>query len=953
MITPLGLQDQILNQVVKLEKPELAKEKEQLILSGAENAKSLSDCENKILQILSSSSGNILEDENAIDTLKSSKVIADDIKIKQETAKVTEKKIDETRSKYVNVAFHAQLLYFITAELANVEPTYQYSLSWFLGLCSTSVSESEKSSVLEQRLKLIKDYFTYYLYCNVCRSLLEKDKLTYSFLLTMKILQGNGRVDNSEWYFLLTGGVTTENSLENPAKEWLNELSWSEICRLEKLSSFLGLTTVFLENLPFFKAIYDSTDAHRATMPGIWETKLGSFQKLLITRCLRPDKLVLGIQDYIVEQMGEKFVNPPTFNLRTCFNDSTCCIPLVFVLSAGADPMTNILKLSETEHYRVDSISLGQGQGPKAEVMIKNAVSKEGEKIWIVLQNCHLATSWMSKLETIVESIQIRSNSDEENRVNQNFRLWLTTYPTDDFPVSILQNSVKMTLEPPKGLRQNLLSSYRADPISDMNFFNSVKRNDGNDFKKLLYTLCFFHALVQERREYGSLGWNIPYDFSNSDLIISVRQLAIFIDLYEEVPFKCLNYCTGECNYGGRVTDDKDRRFLMTVLGTFYSPLVLVENQSLSGSGLYRVPPNMEYERYLEFIQSLPLATEPEVFGLNENANLTKGQRETRLLCKTVLLTQKVVSSGDKEDGEGDGDSGMKTEEDIIYDIAEDILGKLPDLYDIEFAELKYPVKWEESMNTVLVQELVRFNKLNAVVRDSLKEVKKAVRGIVVMSGALELVANSLLLGRVPGAWLISSYPSLKPLSSYVKDLLRRMKFLATWLYGEIPISYWLSGFFFTQAFLTGTLQNFARKYGIPIDDVDFDFKMLRLMANQEDDNDTNLQALGEKPIDGAYVYGLYIDGARFCDKEGLLKDAFPKILFSAAPIMWLVPMKKQDIQPVDFYDSPVYKTSERRGILSTTGHSTNFVMNIRIPTTDTQTKWILAGVALLTQLDL
>ena len=444
----------------------------------------------------------------------------------------------------------------------------------------------------------------YALYCNVCRSLLEKDKLLFSFSLTTRLMQAHGQLPTNEFYFLLTGGVVIDNPNPNPNDKWISDKMWGEICRLNNVSTiFNGLQHSVEESHVTWKELYDSSNAEAHILPFEWNTKLNGLQKLLLLRCFRPDKLIIAIQDFVVLEMGEKYVKPPTFDLIGCFNDSTSTSPLVFVLSAGSDPMAALLKFSEDKNARVESISLGQGQGPKAEVMIERA-QKQGS--WVVLQNCHLCISWMPTLEKIVEDTN-------GQKCHKSYRLWCTTYPSPDFPSAILQNAVKMTIEPPSGIRANMLGSYMADPLSDFEFFNSVEKSEV--WHKFLFALCFFHALIQERREFGSLGWNNPYEFNNSDLRISVQQLAMFLDLYEDIPYKALNYCVGQCNYGGRVTDDKDRRCLMTILGRFFSPDTLKPGCKLSPDGIFVIPDEGDYQSYIDYIDSLPMVVHPRVFG--------------------------------------------------------------------------------------------------------------------------------------------------------------------------------------------------------------------------------------------------------------------------------------------------------------------------------------------------
>uniref|UniRef100_A0A8C7ME80 Dynein axonemal heavy chain 12 n=1 Tax=Oncorhynchus kisutch TaxID=8019 RepID=A0A8C7ME80_ONCKI len=919
MITPEGLEDQLLGIVVAKERPELEEERNALILQSASNKKVLKEIEDKILETLSSSEGNILEDESAIQVLDSAKIMSNEISKKQQIAEKTEVKIAESREGYRAIAKHSSILFFSIADLANIDPMYQYSLSWFVNLYINSIQDSNKSKILEKRLRYLIDHFTFNLYCNVCRSLFEKDKLLFSFLL-WGFLRAKKEIEYGDVMFLLTGGVGLQNNVPNPDPHWLQDKSWDEICRASHLPNLQGLKYDIDKLLNKFLVIYDSKEPYNTNLPKPWCDCLNDLQKMIIYRCLRPDKIVPAITNYVTDKLGKKFVEPPPFDLSKSYTDSNSTIPLVFVLSPGADPMASLLKFANDKNMggtKFQSISLGQGQGPIAAKMIRSAM-KEGT--WVCLQNCHLAVSWMSTLEKICEDFSPET-------CHPDFRLWLTSYPSPKFPVTILQNGVKMTNEPPTGLRLNLLQSYLSDPVSDQDFFNACTDKE-LVWEKLLYGVCFFHALVQERKKFGPLGWNIPYGFNESDLRISIRQLQLFVREYDQVPMEAITYLTGECNYGGRVTDDWDRRLLMTILADFYNKDI-IENPryTFSPSGKYYAPPKSNYEDYIEFIRNLPFLQHPEVFGMHENVDISKDLQQTKQLFDSLLLTQGGGAKGGASSG---GDN-------TLFDIANDILTKLPANFDIEAALLKYPVLYEESMNTVLVQEMERYNTLAVTIRVSLQNLLKAIKGLVVMDAELEALSGSLMVGKLPEKWAKRSYPSLKPLGSYITDFLAKLKFLQDWYESNKPHVFWLSGFFFTQAFLTGAMQNYARKYSIPIDLLCFHFQVLPI--------DTS----NSSPEDGVYIHGLFLDGARWDKNSGVLAEQHPKVLFDTVPIIWIKP--SSDL-PQTLYVCPLYKTSERKGTLSTTGHSTNFVITMMLPTSKRPQHWIKRGVAMLCQLD-
>uniref|UniRef100_A0A8C3KVW3 Dynein axonemal heavy chain 12 n=1 Tax=Calidris pygmaea TaxID=425635 RepID=A0A8C3KVW3_9CHAR len=910
MITPDGLEDQLLGIVVAKERPELEEERNALILQSAANKKNLKEIERKILETLHSSEGNILEDETAIKVLDSAKITANEITKKQQIAEKTELKIAESREGYRAIAKHSSVLFFSIADLANIDPMYQYSLSWFVNLFINSIHDSNKSKLLEKRLRYLNDHFTYNLYCNVCRSLFEKDKLLFSFLLCCSLLMAKNEIEQQEFMFLLTGGVGLKNKYKNPDPSWLSDKSWDELCRASEIPALKELSHIS-ENIGEWQKIYDSKEPQSFPLPDQFNNTLNELQKMIIIRCLRPDKIGPAVTTFVTDKLGKKFVEPPPFDLTKSYLDSNSTIPLIFVLSPGADPMSSLLKFANDREMAGDkfqSISLGQGQGPIATKMIQNGME---EGTWVCLQNCHLAVSWMPMLEKICEEF----NSEKCHPV---FRLWLTSYPSPKFPVTILQNGVKMTNEPPTGLRLNLLQSFLSDPISDPAFFSGCPEKE-LVWEKLLFGVCFFHALVQERRKFGPLGWNIPYGFNESDLRISIRQLQLFINEYSHVPFEAVSYLTGECNYGGRVTDDWDRRLLLTMLDDFYNPDI-IENPryTFSPSGNYYAPPKGTYEDYIEFIKSLPFSQHPEVFGLHENVDISKDLQQTKILFESLLLTQ----GGGTQGTSGGGDS-------TLYEIADDILSKLPNDFDIEDCLSKYPVRYEESMNTVLV--LIR------TIRITLINLKKAIKGLVVMDAELEALCGSLLIGKVPENWAKHSYPSLKPLGSYILDFLERLKFLQDWYELGKPTVFWLSGFFFTQAFLTGAMQNYARKHRIPIDLLGYEFQVI-----PQDTADT-------APEDGVYIRGLFLDGARWDRTKGILAEQYPKMLFDTMPIIWIKP---KIATKSNAYVCPLYKTSERKGVLSTTGHSTNFVIALTLNTDKPVQHWIKRGVALLCQLD-
>ena len=297
--------------------------------------------------------------------------------------------------------------------------------------------------------------------------------------------------------------------------------------------------------------------------------------------------------------------------------------------------MTAFLRFAREMGYseRVHSISLGQGQGPVANKMIQTA-KKNGD--WVFLQNCHLARSWMPSMEIIIKAF-----SDPRELIHEDFRLFLSSAPCDFFPVSVLQNSAKVTNEPPKGLRANVRGAFAGMVQS---FFEDHPMQ--LTWRKLIFSLCFFHAIIQERKKFGPLGWNIKYEFSNSDRECALDNLRLFLE-DGKIPWDALSFITAEITYGGRVTDVWDQRCLRTVLRRFFNPACITDSYSYSASGVYFPPSQPSVKGYVEYVETLPFQDDPEIFGMHDNANLAYLRDETRTLLGTVLEVQpRLTASG-------------------------------------------------------------------------------------------------------------------------------------------------------------------------------------------------------------------------------------------------------------------------------------------------------------------
>ncbi|KAM9003084.1 dynein axonemal heavy chain 14 [Sarcophilus harrisii] len=467
------------------------------------------------------------------------------------------------------------------------------------------------------------------------------------------------------------------------------------------------------------------------------------------------------------------------------------------VKSEGTDPTTLLLRFAQemkgtTDH--VTMISLGRGQGIKAEELIYKAKIKQGQ--WVFLQNCHLAASFMPRLCTIVDGFNF-------SKLDPDFRLWLSSKPDSSFPVAILQKSLKITVESPQGVKANLLQSFGYHGSGEVTEEIYENTKCGPSWKKLLFSISFFNAVVNERKKYGTLGWNVPYEFSSSDLEVTIKMLTILLAEKSEIPWEAIYYLTGEIIYGGRVTDCWDRLCLLALLEKFCNPDVLKKDFSFTDNGLYPMLPDCaNLTECREYIESLPDAELPDMLGMHQQTSRIFQESQSQDLIDTIIAMQPRITIANIITGSG------KSQDELVLEISSDVIKRLPLTVEdepivTEIKELIPPTLlsiissnvWvtinknvkgfdpllHSALLTFLCQEIGRFDKLLSLIHQSLEELQGAVRGESTINQKLELIYDCLIKNKVPELWQQVSYETEKVLSSWTTFLLLRLAFIQNW----------------------------------------------------------------------------------------------------------------------------------------------------------------------------
>jgi len=512
---------------------------------------------------------------------------------------------------------------------------------------------------------------------------------------------------------------------------------------------------------------------------------------------------------------------------------------------------------------------------------------------------------------------------------NPSFRLFVSSDPNKAIPIGLLERSIKLTNEPPQGVKQNIKRAFTQFTKEDI-------EDKDPKIKTILFALCYFHSVMLERRKFGPKGWNMKYAFNAGDL----RDSAIVLNNYMEsnassgkIPWDDLRYIFGEIMYGGHIVDDWDRILCAAYLNSIMGDHLLDEGELfpfIEGRPIsFKCPPPYPYEKYIEHIETECPPETPLAFGMHPNAEIDFRTKQ----CQELFMTLQEIQPRGGGAGSGGGVTVQEKIQEFMHRVSDETQLDSNKL-NIDDIASKLAEDQRGPYQNAFLQECEYMNALIGAIVGSLAEIELAFKGELTMTEKMEALMGAIFLNQIPAPWAKIAYPSTRGLGSWLDNLKQRLDQLNLWKEDptRIPGVTFINRLFNPQSFLTAIMQVYAREKQQELNKLAVQTDVLKKIYWEAD-----LPPCKE----GAYVFGFQIEGCRWDNALGQLEESYPKRPFSVMPV---VNCRAAQIEAgggakkdQNVYNCPVYKT-ETRG--------NTYVFTAQLKTKQPPAKWTLAGVA-------
>jgi dynein heavy chain len=779
------------------------------------------------------------------------------------------------------------------------------------------------------RVENLKETLRLVIFTWVYRGMFAADKIILMCQFTFQLMSRGKLKDVEEFspsafQFLLRGPKKLGEPLP-AALDWLPEAAWNS---LQALADFEGgefskLPPDLLEAPARFKEWFTHVSPESEKLPLDWASlDKTPLKKLLVLRCMRPDRLMVALRDFVAGTLpgGMRFTEcDGTLNsfaiLEETLRDSTPTTPLYFILTAGADVVADVDKAAKKMGYEkaisYHNVSMGQGQDVVAIEKLELA-HKQGH--WVILNNVHLMPRWLVDLEKKLDFFAQEGS-------HERFRVFLTSDYSPFIPIGMLNRSIKLTNEPPQGLKANLKRAFCSFSPEFINELDSKLR-------AIVFGLSFFHAVMIERKKFGAKGFNMMYPFANGDLRDSVVCLQNYMEnMSGRIPWEDLRYIFGQIMYGGHIVNDFDRLLCTSYLEQFLRDELLDEHELFpfvdkTDKVSFKSPNPTTFDRYLEHIDTEYKGDTPIAFGLHPNAELDARTAASESLLRLLLELQ-------PRDGGAAGE-GEKTPRAIAGSAMSEFQESFGDTkWDVD--DIQASMEEVGPFQNVLILELKYMNRLLSYIKSSLATLRMGFDGKLTMSETMEKLEEELSLDKVPTAWTKLAWPSLRSLVLWKVNLVSRVAQLNDWAAApmDVPKVTWLGGLVNPQSFLTAIRQQTAQRQQLELDRLTIMTEMTKRTPEEVD----------APSRDGCYISGLFIQGARFDVSLGIVDKSRPREMYQEMPVINVrsIPVDKLDLK--NTYECPVYKTSQR---------GPTYVFTAQLKTKSPSARWVMAGVCLL-----
>mmetsp|Transcript_9476 Transcript_9476/g.27062 ORF Transcript_9476/g.27062 Transcript_9476/m.27062 type:complete len:1740 (-) Transcript_9476:175-5394(-) len=907
-ITRSGLESQLLGLTIAHEQPELEQQKSSLLKQEEELQIELAALERSLLQSLATSSGNLLENKELLDSLNETKSKSATISSSLENSHRLQVTLDQQRNAYAPIAQRGSTMYFLVRNLTSINHMYQISLAVFLEIFGRALKAEDHSTDIGSRLAVLNAALLRLVYGYVSRYLFNADRLTLGMHMAHHLAPD--QFQGEEWDLFVGKLVANEAAVaqaQHQKPAWVPE---------ESTPAYAQLATAFpamagqceLDNAQLWGPWLSSAVAEKE-LPQRVGGQLTAFQALLVVQAFRPDRLQSAMSSFVCNVLGMRSLAPEAFSLKSLHQgEMRPDEPVLFITSPGADPTQELADFADrlVGRNRYHEVAMGQGQGALAIDLLRNC-ARSGE--WLCLKNLHLVVSWLPTLQKEIFNLT----------PNPEFRLFLTSEPHNKFPASLLENCLKVTFEAPPGLKKNLSRTYEV--------WTPEYVADGPPIRaQLLFALAWFHAVVQERRTYIPQGWSKFYEFSFADLRSGADIINLGTKGSQTPQWEYLHGLLENAIYGGRVDNPFDLKVLNTYLDQFFSSEVVAVGgggrvKALPGTKGVSLPSSTHHGDYMALINNLSDTDTPSLFSLPANIDRAAQQaNSTRVVGQ--LKAMAVASSTS---------AGFSR---ALWSKQLTPLLKLWDQLMTANSGLRQPARQPTGVDSWgPVEAFVALERTNAIglislVDSHLSRLSRVLRGNDSLTPAVQTVGAALMQEEVPGAWEGLWEGPEAPLA-YCRAIVARAVAVEQWLLkaqqGQLlgaPLD--LGNLFNPITFLNALRQQSARQLGTSVDN-------LRLVTCWDT---SRLRSPVMASVSGLLIQGATFDGARISPTGS---DAPTSTPIPGAVFAWI---HKEEPHP--YSNSavvPLYVGMDRSKLLAE--------VQMPVVSAEESVQWTLNGVAL------